>query len=777
MKIRSKITALAVVILMLLMQVPLAAFATATMTGTLTPDTLSDGKVGQSYSVNFVFTDGTYMSNSWEIEGILPPGLELTENTTSDHPKISGIPTQAGTYTFKMQAKRRIDVNSDITVVFEKNYTVVIDPADPLEIRGESTWYGYENSSSPYAFNHTCEVNSDFDATWRMEAVEGKTLPEELTIDSATGKITWAEPQVGKYQMKVTATCNGESVSKTLKLIVIPYDGCKHTTTTKTTGTPATCKQNGTPDYWYCDACESYFYDAERKRPASENVAELYTTAFHSDKNNDGKCDTEACGKTMPIFKKVTNNDEITSCGMYLVVSKIDDTYYTLKVPEEASVSNFETVEISPNADGNFDYPEADTGVMILKTEFAATCTDLDAGRPRYSFGTNINGVPYCLTGNDYSNDIRMDAYESYDKYGYRINLTESGYAEIASVYSEYWGSGESGKGKGGSSSSGGLFSAYEETDDEITERYFSFATSDTLTAHSVELYKLTYVGATSGGQNYTLSDAQSMVTINNEFTALDDSGSNSLSTAGGISEAVKTSYVESVISDQTDITGNVSVRTYADINLKSGESTVGEWGDTNISSLLYGVTPKIEVKGASSTTTHAQTIADEHLDGSEITLTLCIGNMFQPAQIIHYKTDGTKEYFYNENSEGLKPGQKTFSLDYGEGGNFVTFSVTSFSEIEILAVAKSENGNEISYTDGVLKINVEKSGAYALILANYNQKQLTAVKTLTPELVKGENPITVPDGFTLSNGSKIFLWENLTTLTPLCDAYVVNAD
>ncbi len=86
------------------------------------------------------------------------------------------------------------------------------------------------------------------------------------------------------------------------------------------------------------------------------------------------------------------------------------------------------------------------------------------------------------------------------------------------------------------------------------------------MTAYPIELYKLTYAGTTDAGKDYTLSDAQSMVTIEN--------------------------------------------------------------------------------------------ICDENLDGSQITMSLFIGNMHLK-QIIHYKADGTKEYFYDENSEYAQNGAK----------------------------------------------------------------------------------------------------------------------
>ncbi len=709
MKIKSKITALLTLILIILMQVPFSAFATETdiRAELLSPDTLPDGRVDVNYRADFNYDyskfNGGFNQYGWDIiDGELPPGLELKPDTGPTwKPWIQGTPTKAGTYTFTIEGGNTEYKNGEnvyITAAI-KTYTLKILPDYPLEFSTDYLNHGYGSS-----YSSGCYITYGRDAEWKLEAVEGETLPEGLSINSSTGYITWENAEVGKYNLKITATRYGNSISKVFKLIIEPEGGCKHTITTKTERKTATCKENGLADYWYCDACEQYFLDEKCRHSTSEDSLNTrYTTAFHSDKNGDGKCDT--CQKTMPIFKKVTDENEITSCGMYLVVSKIGDTYYTFKVSDgDYNLGNIEAVEITKNSDGTFSYPETDTGVMILKTEFAAQCGELDAGKPRYSIGTTINGIPYSLSSEDYSGSIYMNSYEN-GKYGYRIKLTDDKYAEIASVYSEYWGSGESGK--GGNS---GILNAFDGTKDSEPKRFFSFTTKDayesegiytgygdnyfydanSLSTYPIELYKLTYTGE-ADGKNYTLSDAQSMVTIGNEFTVIDSSGSKEASTVGGIGEAVKTSYVESVISSQTQITGNVSARTYADIKLKKEVSTVGkyEW-DTSINSLVYEITPMLEIKGDNSDITYTGKINDEYFDGSEMTLSLCVGNM-TPAQIIHHKTDGTKEYFYPERTKELKQGQKTFSMDYGESGNFVALTVDSFSDIEILATAKAE--------------------------------------------------------------------------------------
>lgn len=430
-------------------------------------------------------------------------------------------------------------------------------------------------------------------------------------------------------------------------------------------------------------------------------------------------------------------------------------------------------------SDGTFSYPNSDTGVMILKTEFAAACGELDAGKPRYGIGTTIGGIPYSLSSDDYSGSIYMYSYEK-SKYGYRMKLTDEENTEIASVYAEYWGN--SGSGKGGNS---GILTAFKGVEDSATKRFFSFATKEAyeseglytdLSSYPIELYKLTYVGD-ADGQSYSISDGQSKVTIDNKVTILDSAASKAASTVGGIGEAVKPSYVESVISGQNKVTGDVLVTTYADISLTSGETEANEWGGTNMSSLVYEVVPKIEVKAKNSDATYTQTIGDENFDGSKIALTLCVGDM-NPAQIIHSKTDGTNEYFYKETSKDLKAGQKTFSIDVGEGkGNFVTFEIDSFSEIKILATAApEEHSTKTTVSGNGSKFTVKGNNidGCTVILALYNnENKLVNCQTA----VYNGSPISFTVAKSNYTSAKVMAWKSLTTISPVTKAEIVDLE
>lgn len=786
LKIKSKTAALMTVFSMLLTLVPFTAFATDTAStqvnaSLLSPDTLPDGRVEVKYSKQFYFDyskfNNGFMSYSWSVEdGELPPGLELVGQYSTWQPTLSGTPTKAGTYTFTIEGGRTDYINGENVpiVAARKTYTITILPAYPLEISNTSLFNGTE--SSPY-WNHFYEYKSR-EVTWSMELEDGTALPDGLSIDATSGELNWESPVAGKYNLKITATRESESVSKVLKLIIEPGNGCTHSTATKHERKKATCKEKGLADYWYCNVCEKYLLDENGEREtSSDNLDKLYTTSFHSDTNDDGKCDT--CDKIMPVFKKVTSEDEITSCGMYLVVSKMGDKYYTLKDVFKTGHA-IEAVEIAQNSDGTFSYPKSDRDVMILKTEFAAECGELDAGLPRYSIGTTIGGIPYSISSDDYSGSVYMYSYEN-SKYGFRISLPEGGTPAIASVYAEYWG--------GSESTSCGIMTFFEGAKDGNTSHFFSFKTkdsyendgfytgngyefydTDSLSTYPIELYKLTYVGE-ANGQNYFLSDGQSIVTIESEFTVVNSVESGKLSTVGGISEAVKTSYVTSVISGQNQITGDVSAKAYADISVKREESTTDEWGYTSLSSLVYAVVPKLEIKGNSTEESIIQEIDDKCLDGSEMTLSLCVGNM-EPRQIIHHKADGTKEYFYSEYSTQAKKGAKTFINDpnYSQKGNFVTFTVDSFSDIEILATAVAEEQSTKTTVSGN-KFTVKGSNIDGSIVILALYKEDTGGKLQLVEFKSAKydgKPLSFTVTSTDYTSTKVMVWESLTNIKPV---------
>ncbi len=314
--------------------------------------------------------------------------------------------------------------------------------------------------------------NSEFDSTWYV--AEGSSLPEGLelvTDEYGDASIKGNPTKAGKYTCTIGLTCgegaNMQTTTKDVNIIVEPEGGCKHENKTKIERKDATCRENGMVDYYLCADCEYYFLDETCECKIEKDLNKLYTTSFRTDKSKDSKCDF--CGKNMPIFKKITDEKEITSCGMYLVVSKIGDKYYTLKALEDYWLNYYknelEAYEIMPNTDGTFSYIEPEE-MLTVKTTHSAECGNLDAGQPRYNLSAVINNIPYSFGDDGYS--IMMDAY-SHGKYGYRLKLNEDKSVTIASVYDAYWNPAPSGKGE-----ENNIFNAFEGNKDSATKQFFS---------------------------------------------------------------------------------------------------------------------------------------------------------------------------------------------------------------------------------------------------------------------------------------------------------------
>jgi hypothetical protein len=97
----------------------------------LAPLTMPDATVGQPYEVAFSGTwpeGGDVGSVTASIEsGSLPPGIEHQPSTANATSRLVGIPTTAGTYTFKVYAKA-----GQCTMAGCPNdtreYTIVVNP-------------------------------------------------------------------------------------------------------------------------------------------------------------------------------------------------------------------------------------------------------------------------------------------------------------------------------------------------------------------------------------------------------------------------------------------------------------------------------------------------------------------------------------------------------------------------------------------------------------------------------------------------------------------------
>jgi Putative Ig domain len=75
-------------------------------------DTLSPGTVGEFYCCGNLFADGGVPDYTWSlVSGQLPPGLELSESPG----RITGTPTEAGTFTFTVRVTDSRDATAERT--------------------------------------------------------------------------------------------------------------------------------------------------------------------------------------------------------------------------------------------------------------------------------------------------------------------------------------------------------------------------------------------------------------------------------------------------------------------------------------------------------------------------------------------------------------------------------------------------------------------------------------------------------------------------------------
>lgn len=760
-------------------------------------DALPKAKAGKSYNVRISVSDDP-PSLKDHIKAVVSETDDTAYNFTHGltgkadynwrygyYYDISGLPSESGMLSFTLCAENENGVT-------KKTYTLKINESDPLEI---TTQNKLDNATVGSEYSRSLSVNSDIAATWSV--AEGSSLPTGLSLNRETGTIGGTPTESGKYTFFVNAECADMTATKEFNITVLPEGGCLHEKLTCIPGTAATCMKDGIADYYYCGFCDRYYKDGQCKNQIWDIEyalkSELKTAVMHTDENNDGICDF--CSKPMPIFVKVTDEKDIVYGGTYIFVSEIGGRYYTLEAPPEDGKTGerryrnvMGVAEIVPGANGDFDFNSlCAANAIMLKTEFAAECGPLDAGKPRYGLSTVFENNRYGLMG-DYN------VYNMYPnepaKYGYRIALEPDKTAKIASVYNECWNVGSDGKsgGKGEDVLPYGILRTFDMNYNQENTKFMTMQTESyyngekqiysgaQMTQYPVYLYKMT-VSGTAGGKSYTVSDSQNNVNISELPGMFSNYQGLGLSNVSGLTNAVNIAFVTDTVANvQTDATA-LDTRAYADISVNGYTAATDEKGNEIATSITYSVTPHLSIADADGAEISNCEITDESLNGAELTVTLHTGGI-EPCQVIHYKKDGAKEFFYPEYSESARNGAKTFEYEPdGRGGGFVTIRITDFSDIKILAEAEPETDYAIRYDGKTLAIDCEKGGAYTIVFASYDTGgKMTTVKTLTAELNAGVNSeVEIPEDVTPEAGDKIFLWENLKTLRPLCDAYTVN--
>lgn len=763
-------------------------------------DVLYEAKVGKSYNVRISVSEDP-PSLKDDIKAVVSEtddtAYSFTHGLTGKadynwrygyYYDIFGVPTETGTLRFTLSAENENGIT-------KKTYALKINESDPLEITTQSK---LDNATVGSEYSRSLSVNSDIAAAWSV--TDGSSLPAGLSLNRETGAINGTPTESGKYTFSVTAECADMITAKEFNLTVLPEGGCLHEELTCIPGTAATCIKDGIADYYYCGFCDRYYKDEQCQKRIWDIEyalkAELKTAVMHTDENNDGVCDF--CNKPMPMFIKVTDEKDIVYGGTYIFVAEIGGKYYALMAPPEDGktgerrYSNVMGVaEIIPDANGEFAFNALYAAdAIMLKTEFAAECGPLDAGKPRYGLSTVFENARYGLMG-DYN------VYNMYPnepaKYGYRIALEPDKTARIASVYNECWNVGSDGKlGDKGEKSEDvlpyGILRTFDMNYNEENTKFMTMQMESyyngekqlysgaQMTQYPIYLYKMTVRG-TAGGKNYTVSDSQNNVNISEFPGMLSNYQGLGLSNVSGLTNAVNIAFItDTVANAQTEVTA-LDTRVYADISVNGYTAVTDEKGNEIATSITYSVTPYLSVADADGAVISSYEITDESLNGAELTVSLHTGGI-EPQQVIHYKKDGAKEFFYPEYSESALNGAKTFEYESdGRGGGFVTIRITDFSDIKILAKAEPETDYAIRYDGKTLAIDCEKGGAYTIVFASYDTSgKMTTVKTLTAELNAGVNSeVKIPEDVTPEAGDKIFLWENLKTLRPLCDAYTVN--
>ena len=594
---------------------------------------------------------------------------------------IGGIPTETGSITFTLVAEN----DNGVT---KQTYTIDIQEGEPLEIDTDAK---LKNGTVGESYWITLQCyTTDLEKTWSL--AEGSALPAGLTMKGDTIE---GEPTVaGQYVFTVVLSAGGQTTQKTFTLLVFPEGGCKHENMQKIPGKPATCMEDGIADYYHCDICESDFLDAEGKTKLY-NKDDLKSATGHVDGNSDGKCDF--CKKNMPVFKRQIANGGVVYGGTYVFVTVIGGKYYVLTAPEKGEYGREYSglmllCEITPDANGDFSYTALQNkGALMVKTEFAVGDVNLDAMIKRYGLSSIMDNIRYSVSSDDYSHAFSMYPDE-YAKYGYRISINDRGEAVIGSIYQEWWSKPET--------AGNGLLRAFDMNHAGKNYKFMSLfkeseyngeggSYSDTyggaeINEYPIYLYRMVSVGTTSGGITFVSNDSDSNVGKGD----LDLPDIIDLSDVGGISDAVTQDYIEDLIEEKASGETDVS----ASLNTEITATELEKDADERVTSIRYSVNPKITITDARGNVLYTGEIADDKLNGAQITVTLYTGGN-EPAQIVHYKADGTKEYFYGQySSEVLNDGAKSFSYEEG----FVTFKIDSFSDIEILATAKEEDAPHV---------------------------------------------------------------------------------
>ncbi len=177
------------------------------------------GHVGVPYSVRFRAVEEPPCSpgdDTWTVSGGAPPGLTMSSEGT-----LSGVPTQAGIFTFfvEMHLPNYFGCNGSIDSS-EKKFTIPIDSPVPVPVpvsRVIVSTASLPDALLGQAYSAQLAASGGSVSSWSLV---GGALPDGLAL-SAAGAISGTPTQAGGFAFTVQANGSNNNDTKQLGIFVI----------------------------------------------------------------------------------------------------------------------------------------------------------------------------------------------------------------------------------------------------------------------------------------------------------------------------------------------------------------------------------------------------------------------------------------------------------------------------------------------------------------------------------------------------------------------------